>query len=143
MMRALLDINVLLALLDADHVDHQRAQEWISGEIQHGWASCALTQNGFVRILSQPRYPSPVSPSEAVERLRRATNTEYHEFWPCSISLLEDRRVNSRHVHGPRQVTDIYLLALAVERGGRFVTFDRTIPLSAAPGATPEHLVVV
>ncbi len=142
-MRALLDINVLLALLDADHVDHQRAQEWISGEIQHGWASCALTQNGFVRILSQPRYPSPVSPSEAVERLRRATNTEYHEFWPCSISLLEDRRINSGHVHGPRQVTDAYLLALAVEHGGRFVTFDRSIPLSAAKGAAPDQLVVV
>jgi len=123
-MRALLDINVLLALLDADHVDHQRAQEWISGEIQHGWASCALTQNGFVRIISQPRYPSPVSPFEAVERLRRATGTEYH-------------------VHGPRQVTDVYLLALAVEHGGRFVTFDHSIPLSAAPGAMPEHLVVV
>lgn len=142
-MRALLDINVLLALLDADHVDHQRAQEWISGEIQHGWASCALTQNGFVRIISQPKYPSPVSPFEAVERLRRATSTEYHEYWPCSISLLEDHRVNSSHVHGPRQVTDVYLLALAVEHGGRFVTFDRSIPLSAAPGATPEHLVVV
>lgn len=142
-MRALLDINVLLALLDADHVDHQRAQEWISGEIQHGWASCALTQNGFVRILSQPKYPSPVSPSEAVERLRRATSTDYHEFWPCSISLLEDRRINSNHVHGPRQVTDVYLLALAVEHGGRFVTFDRSIPLSAAPGATAEHLVVI
>ena len=142
-MRALLDINVLLALLDADHVDHQRAQEWISGEIQHGWASCALTQNGFVRIISQPRYPSPVSPFEAVELLRRATSTEYHEFWPCSISFLEDRCINSSHVHGPRQVTDIYLLALAVEHKGRFVTFDRTIPLSAAPGATPEHLVVV
>jgi uncharacterized protein len=141
--RALLDINVLLALLDADHVDHQRAHEWISGEIQHGWASCALTQNGFVRIISQPRYPSPVSPFEAVERLRRATNTEYHEFWPCSISLLEDHRINSSHVHGPRQVTDVYLLALAMEHGGRFVTFDRSIPLSAAPGATPEHLVVV
>ncbi|HSF43135.1 MAG TPA: TA system VapC family ribonuclease toxin [Thermoanaerobaculia bacterium] len=142
-MRALLDINVLLALLDADHVDHQRAQEWISREIQHGWASCALTQNGFVRIISQPRYPSPVSPFEAVERLRRATSTEHHEFWPCSISLLEDRRINPSHVHGPRQVTDIYLLALAVEHGGRFVTFDRSIPLSAASGATPEHLVVV
>lgn len=57
-MRALLDINVLLALLDADHLDHQRAQEWISEEIQHGWASCALTQNGFVRIISQPKYPA-------------------------------------------------------------------------------------
>ena len=88
MMRALLDINVLLALLDADHVDHRRAQDWISGEIQHGWASCALTQNGFVRIISQPRYPSPVSPFEAVERLRRATSTEY----PILALLHQSRR---------------------------------------------------
>ena len=142
-MRALLDVNVLLALLDADHADHHRARDWISKEVQHGWASCALTQNGFVRIISQPRYPSPISPSEAVERLHRATSTEHHEFWPCSISLLESRHVNPRHVHGPRQVTDVYLLALAVEHRGRFVTFDRSIPLSAAPGAAPEHLVVV
>ncbi len=142
-MRALLDINVLLALLDAAHVDHQRAQEWISREIRHGWASCALTQNGFVRIISQPKYPSPVSLLEAVERLRRATSTEYHEFWPCSISFLEDRYIVSSRVHGPRQVTDVYLLALAVEHGGRLITLDGSIPLSAAPGATPEHLVVI
>lgn len=142
-MRALLDVNVLLALLDADHVDHRRAREWISEEIGHGWASCALTQNGFVRVISQPRYPSPVSPAEAVDRLRRATDTEHHEFWPCSISFLEGRRVNPSHVHAPRQVTDVYLLALAVEHGGRFVTFDRSIPLSAAPGAEPEQLVAL
>lgn len=142
-MRALLDINVLLALLDADHVDHLRAREWIATEIRHGWASCALTQNGFVRVISQPRYPSPVSALEAIERLRRATRTEHHEFWPCSISLLEEDRVNAGHVHGPRQVTDVYLLALAVERGGRFVTFDRSLPLSAVPGARPEHLMAL
>ncbi|HEY0783378.1 MAG TPA: type II toxin-antitoxin system VapC family toxin [Thermoanaerobaculia bacterium] len=142
-MRALLDVNVLLALLDADHVDHPRAQQWLTQEIQHGWASCALTQNGFIRVVSQPRYPSPVSPSEAAERLRRATQTEHHDFWPCSISFLDDRRIDSSRVHGPRQVTDVYLLALAVEHGGRFVTFDRSIPLTAAPGATPEHLIVV
>lgn len=142
-MRALLDINVLLALLDIEHTDHYRAREWFAGEVQHGWASCALTQNGFIRIISQPRYPSPVSTQEAIERLRRATGTDQHEFWPCTVSLLDSRRVNQRHVHGPRQLTDIYLLALAVEHRGRFVTFDRSIPLSAAPGATPEHLVVV
>jgi len=142
-MRALLDVNVLLALLDASHVDHRRAREWISGKIQHGWASCALTQNGFVRIISQPKYPSLVSPSEAIDRLRRATSTEYHEFWPCSVSLLEERHVDPNHLHGPRQVSDIYLLALAVQSGGRLVTFDDSIPLSAAPGAGPEHLVVL
>lgn len=143
MRRALLDVNVLLALLDQDHVDHPRARDWIGEEIRHGWASCALTQNGFVRVISQPRYPSPVSPLEAVERLRTATGTRHHELWPCSISFLDDRRVDASRVHGPLQVTDVYLLALAVERGGRFVTFDRTIPLSAARGAGPEHLVVL
>lgn len=143
MRRALLDINVLLALLDRDHVDHQRAREWITGEVRHGWASCALTQNGFVRVISQPRYPSPVSPFEAIERLRRATRTEHHEFWPCSFSLLDGERVKSSHVHGPRQVTDVYLLALAVGHGGRFVTLDGSIPWSAVPGATQEHLVVL
>ncbi len=142
-MRALLDVNVLLALLDADHVDHRRARAWLSAEIRHGWASCALTQNGFVRVISQPRYPSPASPSEAVDRLRRATATEHHAFWPCSISLLDTQRVSASRVHGPRQVTDVYLLALAVEHGGRLVTFDRSLPLSAAPSARPEHLVVL
>ena len=142
-MRALLDINVLLALLDADHVDHARAREWLSREIRSGWASCALTQNGFVRVISQPKYPSPISPFEAVQRLRRATSTDFHEFWPCSVSLLEGRRVDSSHLQGPRQVTDVYLLALAVEHGGRLVTFDGSIPLSAAPGSGAEHLVVI
>ena len=142
-MRALLDVNVLVALLDADHVYHGTAREWIAAEIRHGWASCALTQNGFIRVIGQPRYPSPVTPYEAIGRLNRATSTEHHEFWPCSISFLDDLHVNPTHVHGPRQVTDIYLLALAVQHGGRFVTFDRTIPLSAAPGARPEHLVAV
>lgn len=143
MRRALLDVNVLLALLDPDHVDHSTAREWLSAEICHGWASCALTENGFVRILSQPRYPSPVSPSEAAARLRRATSTEHHELWPCSLSFLDPERIDADRVHGPRQVTDVYLLALAVERGGRFVSFDRSIPLSAVRGAGPEHLVVL
>jgi toxin-antitoxin system PIN domain toxin len=141
--RALLDVNVLLALLDADHVYHMTAREWIAAEIRHGWASCALTQNGFVRVISQPRYPSPVTPYEAIDRLYRATSTEHHEFWSCSISLLEGLHVNPSHVHGPRQVTDIYLLALAAKHGGRFVTFDRSIPLSAAPGARSENLVAL
>lgn len=80
MRRALLDINVLLALLDQDHVDHRRAREWLTAEITYGWASCAITQNGFVRIISRTRYPSPVSPSQAMELIARATRTEHHEF---------------------------------------------------------------
>lgn len=142
-MRALLDINVLLALLDADHVDHRRAREWIEREIAHGWASCAITQNGFVRILSQPRYPSPVSPAVAIDRLAHATTGGHHELWPCAISLLDDRVLDRARLHSARQVTDAYLLALAVAHGGRLVTFDRGVPISAVAGAENEHLVVL
>jgi len=142
-MRALLDINVLLALLDADHVEHGSARAWLEREIPAGWASCAITQNGFVRVISQPRYPSPVPAAEAIRRLELATRTDRHAFWPCDLSLLDDESIDRTRVHGPRQVTDVYLLALAVAKGGRFVTFDRTVPLSAVVGARQEHLVVL
>lgn len=142
-MRALLDVNVLLALLDSDHVDHERARGWIAGEIEQGWASCAITENGFVRIISQPRYPSPVSPRQAIDTLARATQTPYHEFWPCSASILDENVVDRSYLHNSKQVTDAYLLALAVERGGRFVTFDQSIALNAVPGAGRQHLAVL
>jgi uncharacterized protein len=141
--RALLDVNVLLALLDSDHVDHQKARNWLDGEISHGWASCAITQNGFVRVICQPRYPSPVPPALAIERLARAVRTKQHEFWPCSVSLLDDHTVIPRNIHGSKQITDAYLLALAVANGGRFVTFDQSVALTAVPGAKPESLTVL
>jgi hypothetical protein len=141
--RALLDVNVLIALLDADHTGHEHAREWINAEIRHGWASCAITQNGFVRVVTQPRYPSPIKPLAAIDLLARATRTERHEFWPCSVSLLDPRAVDPARVHGPRQVTDAYLLALAVAHGGRFVTFDQAVALSAAPRAGEASLVVL
>ncbi len=142
-MRALLDVNVLLALLDADHVDHSRARSWLSAEIDQGWASCAVTENGFVRVISQPRYPGAIHPGEAIRRLRRATDTEYHAFWSCELSLLDGEIIDRSRLHGPRQVTDAYLLALAAANGGRFVTFDRGVPLDAARQAGDENLIVL
>jgi toxin-antitoxin system PIN domain toxin len=141
MSRALLDVNVVVALLDADHVDHARVRGWLEAEIRHGWASCAITQNGVLRVLSQPRYPSPVPVAQAAARLARATATAHHEFWPCEATLLDERRVDWTRIHGPQQVTDAYLLLLAVTRGGRFVTLDRRIPAEAVSGASPAHLV--
>lgn len=143
MNRALLDINVLLALLDSDHVDHRRAQAWLEDGITDGWASCPITENGFVRIISQPRYPSPVSPHEAVGLLGRARDHGSHEFWACDISLLDSRIVDSSRLHGPRQVTDVYLLALAAAHGGRLVTLDRAVPITSVMGATEQHLTVL
>jgi len=141
--RALLDVNVLLALLDSDHVDHRRTHDWLEGGIEDGWASCAITENGFVRIISQPRYPSPVSPAAAIEVLKRACDSRHHEFWTCDVSLLDAGIVDRSRVHGPRQVTDAYLLALAMVHGGRFVTFDRSLALSAVKGAGHDHLQVL
>jgi toxin-antitoxin system PIN domain toxin len=141
--RALLDINVLLALLDSDHVDHGRAHDWLEAEIDGGWSSCAITENGFVRIISQPRYPSPVSPTQAIDLLARAADGPHHEFWSCDVSLLDPTVADRSRLHGPRQVTDAYLLALAVAHDGRFVTFDSALPLTSVRGATSAHLTVL
>lgn len=143
MSRALFDTNVLLALLVRDHVDHGRAREWLESEIASGWASCAITENGFVRVVSQPRYPSPVPPARAMTLLSQACAEPHHEFWTCDISLLDGAVIDRSRLHGPRQVTDAYLLALARTRGGRSVTFDRTVPLSAVHGATEADLTVL
>jgi uncharacterized protein len=141
--RALLDINVLIALLDLDHAHHGRARSWLEKEIESGWASCPLTENGCVRIMSQPRYPNRVQTAEVIARLREAAATSYHEFWPDDLSVLDPMVIDCARLHGPKQVTDLYLLALAVEHGGRFVTFDNAVLLSPVAGAGAEHLAVI
>ncbi|MDE2085148.1 MAG: VapC toxin family PIN domain ribonuclease [Xanthomonadaceae bacterium] len=142
-MRSLFDVNVLIALLDAAHVHHARAMQWLGDNIRHGWASCPLTQNGCIRILAQPNYPNSVPAVQAAARLREAVRTVHHEFWADDQSLLDDDLFNWTHLLGPRQLTDAYLLALAVRHKGRFVTLDRRVPLAAVPGATAKHLVVI
>lgn len=143
MKRALLDINVLVALLDLDHSHHQDARNWMERSADFGWASCPITENGCVRVMSQPAYPSPLPCSSVIARLTAATQTSYHEFWPDDISLLDRSFVRGDRVHGPKQLTDIYLLALAVKHSGRFATFDGTVPTSAVPAAGQRHLVVL
>jgi uncharacterized protein len=142
-MRALLDINILLALMDQAHVHHTRARAWFEEQVEAGWASCPFTQNGFVRIISQPKYPKPVSTAQAIGLLSLATTTDYHEFWPSAVSILDERSLDRTRVHGPKQLTDLYLLSLSVSKGGRLATFDQSIPLSAVPGASAKNLVVV
>lgn len=142
-MRSLLDINVLIALLDADHPHHGWAVAWFKANVKQGWASCPLTQNGCVRIMSQAGYPNAVPTAVIIQRLRSATAHASHGFWPDDGSLLDDAIVDGNQVHGPRQVTDVYLLALAVNHGGRFVTFDEAIPLSAVRSAEKKHLLVL
>ena len=142
-MRALLDVNVLVALLDADHLHHVAARQWLTQNIEDGWSSCPLTQNGCIRILSLPSYPGAQPPAVVMQRLAAATTTHWHSFWPDAVSLLDPGQAEWTHILGSRQVTDVYLLALAVKNGGRLVTFDRGVDLTTVPGAGPENLVVI
>ena len=142
-MRALLDINVLIALHDRDHIHHERAALWLEANIAQGWASCPLTQNGVLRIMSQPGYSSPQPLAVLISMLQNSTTTPHHTFWSDDISTLDAAHFQHSHLHGPRQLTDIYLLALAVKNEARLVGFDQRIPLSAVRGATTKHLVAL
>jgi hypothetical protein len=141
---ALLDVNLLVALFDPDHVHHDVAHDWFADHRATGWATCPVTENGFVRVVSQANYGAAASrPAELVERLRRFCASNHHAFWPDSVSLRDEKIFKASFVRGHRQVTDIYLLGVAVKMGGCLATFDRTIPLGAVIGATREALQVV
>lgn len=140
-MRALLDVNVLIAMLDQAHPHHEAALAWLDRNIGQGWASCPITQNGCVRIMSQPIYPGARSPAQIISRLRDAMRHPAHEFWADDLTIADASCVDDTRVHGARQITDVYLLALAFRRGGRLVTFDAGIALSAVRGAKARHLV--
>ena len=142
-MRALLDVNVLIALFDADHALHGPALAWFGDNGKAGWASCPVTQNGCIRVMSQPGYPNPIPVDAVASRLREAGASRHHEFWPDAVSLLDGDAIDTARIHGPRQLTDVYLLALAVSRGGRLITFDRSLPLEAVRKAQKKHLVVI
>jgi uncharacterized protein len=142
-MRALLDVNVLIALLDADHSLHPSALRWFADNAKAGWASCPITQNGCVRVMSHPSYPNALPARAIVERLAEATSNASHAFWADDVSFLDHRVIDPGRVHGPKQVADLYLLALAVRNRGRLATFDRSIPLDAVRGAEKKHLLVL
>lgn len=142
-MRALLDVNVLIALLDADHSLHERAFEWFGVHARGGWASCPISQNGCLRIMSHPAYPNALPVAAVMERLAAATRSSYHQFWPDDVSLLDPSIADPGRIHGPRQLTDVFLLALAIHHGGRFVTFDTAVPPSAVKRAEKQHLVIL
>lgn len=142
-MRSLLDVNILIALLDADHASHRAALEWFKNHAEDGWASCPITQNGCVRIMSHPSYPYAPPITAVVERLRAATAHPAHEFWADDLSLLDEAAIDTTRIHGSRQLTDAYLLGLAVRHNGRLATFDSAILMSAVVGAKPRHLLTL
>jgi toxin-antitoxin system PIN domain toxin len=142
-MRALLDVNVLVALLDGNHIHHGRARQWLTENVASGWASCALTQDGCIRVLSSQHYPNTLRPADVAARLTEATQAVFHQFWMASPSLLSEGLLKWEYLVGSRQVSDAYLLSLAVHHGGRLVTFGPTITPAVVRAATDAHLVVL
>ena len=140
-LRALLDVNVWVALFDDAHQFSERANTFIETRGTR-IATCPLVENGVIRVMSLPSYGrSGGLPIQAVrERLREACAALDHEFWPDDISLRDDTHVNFARVQGHNQITDLYLLALATHRGGCLASFDQGIALSSVRGATARHL---
>jgi hypothetical protein len=141
---ALLDVNVLVALFDPDHIHHEAAHTWFSANRVRGWATCPITENGLVRILSNIAYTKGRHESaEAVRnRLKTFCESGNHLFWPEQLSIRDEQRLKLAGLSHSK-ITDVYLLAIAVDQGGRLVTFDRRIPLTAAVGATLDQLEVI
>ncbi len=141
---ALLDVNVLVALFDPEHVHHELAHDWFADNRACGWATCPITEAGFVRVLSNPAYGGPaLRASELVSLLAKFCRSGHHGFWEERVSLLDQDVFDAKALGGHRQVTDAYLLGVAKSHGGRLATFDRAIPLSAVKGATRAHLAVI
>jgi toxin-antitoxin system PIN domain toxin len=141
-MRALLDINVLIALIDPCHVFHDRAHLWLEKQLDSGIATCPIVENGFIRILSHPNYSKTVqlSPGELVRRLLKFTSSHNHEFIHDDVRLLDGGKVDATLILGSKQITDIYLLALAADHQMKLATFDTGIQLAAARNALPSNL---
>ena len=121
----LLDVNMLIALAWPSHVHHGDAQEWFLNNASAGWATCPLTQCAFVRIsANQKIIPEAATPKEALALLDKIVRQKTHTFWQDDISIM-DEHVPSALLVGHRQITDAYLLGLAIRHGGRLVTLDR------------------
>lgn len=139
---ALLDVNVLVALFDPHHIQHDAAHDWFAANRAFGWATCPMTEAGFVRVVSDPSYGAPAErASSAIERLRAFAASGDHQFWRDALSLQDEMFDLSRA--GARQLTGVYLLGLAVNRKGRLATFDRSMPIAAVRGATRETLALI
>ena len=140
---ALLDVNVLVALFDPNHAHHDIAHDWFSDHRADGWATCPVTENGFVRVLSQLASGVGERPSALVARLEKFCASGHHEFWPDTVSLRDPKVFRSTALVGHKPLIDIYILGLARSRGGLLATFDRSIPIGAVVGATRATLAVI
>ena len=143
MIRFLLDVNVLIALIDPAHIQHDRAHAWFAKSGKKAWATCPLTENGVIRIVGHSRYPnSPRTPAAVAELMSVFLGLPGHEFWADDLTLFDSRRVRGERLLDSAQVTDTYLLALASAHGGQLATFDRNLVTDAVvSGSQSLHLI--
>lgn len=139
----LLDVNVLIALIDPAHIQHDAAHDWFAMHGKQAWATCPLTENGVLRIVGHLRYPnSPGTPAEVAQLMNGLRALPGYVFWPDNISLLDTEMIDTTRLLSSGQVTDSYLLALACAHKGQLATFDRRLVMDAVwGGAQGLHLI--
>lgn len=144
-MTHLLDVNFLVALFDPRHVNHDRAHHWFQTRYSSDWSTCSITEAGFIRVLSNPAYPTvSATPSDVLQRLTQFCASGGHCFWPDKLSLRTSLGGQlRRRLLGHGQVTDFHLAALAADRGGRLVTFDGRLRRSLAGSPLSSSVVLV
>jgi uncharacterized protein len=140
---ALLDVNVLIALFDFGHIHYNEAHNWFQSLGRNKWATCPLSINGCLRFFSQTGFQNARTPAAVGAMMRLGFDHPGHEFWPDSVSILDDSLLDLEKIQSGKQLTDVYLLGLAVRRGGHLVTFDRSIPWKAVIGAKSSDLKIL
>jgi uncharacterized protein len=139
----LLDVNVLIALVDPNHVQHEQVHVWFGQHAAEGFATCPITENGLLRIVGHPKYPnSPGAPSVVAAALRGLRALSGHVFWPDSISLLDASLVKVTRLSSHAQVSDTYLLALARKNGGKLATLDQRLLADAVVKGQDAMLLI-
>lgn len=131
----LLDVNVLIALVDPAHVQHEAAHKWFADVGSAGFATCPITENGLLRIVGHPKYPnSPGAPGAVASLLHALRSLPGHKFWTDRISIADERYIDATRLSHHAQVTDCYLLALARAHNGRLASMDRRLMVDAVVG---------
>ena len=138
----LLDVNVLIALLDAQHEQASRARSWFHGGRTRSWLSCPLTENGAIRIMASAGYSSPKPLREIVAHLRTLTTFGQHRFIPDGMSLLDEMAFRVDRIGSPKHLTDVYLLGLAARHGAALATFDARIVTDAVRSPDAEVFLI-
>jgi toxin-antitoxin system PIN domain toxin len=137
------DINVLIALFDTSHQHHHVAKQEFTKFLSIGWCTCSLIQNGFVRIVSNPSYLNNMTVAESTILLKSAVDGTNHTYLDQTVSLLDANKFETTKLLSHKQITDLFLIGMAIQHNVKLLTFDRNISTHAAVGFNDRHLIVI